>query len=137
MIYNFGGIMFVYNFLKKLERIDTVHKNSLFNKLKFYPIVLTLLWIFPIFNRMSYEIFHYKNNWTSFAHIACESFVGITNMVFYAFSPKVKVILKNKFCSTVSSERKEILMESEEIDKNVVERNSTHDISTLGINNKE
>ena len=129
--------MFVYNFLKKLERIDTVHKNSLFNKLKFYPIVLTLLWIFPIFNRMSYEIFHYKNNWTSFAHIACESFVGITNMVFYAFSPKVKVILKNKFCSTVSSERKEILMESEEIDKNVVERNSTHDISTLGINNKE
>jgi len=97
ILFNAGGSMFIYRYLRKLEKMNLVKKSSLFYKLRFYPIILTILWIFPTFNRFSSQIANYHNNWTYFAHILCESLMGVTNMLYYAFTPQVQKILKNKY----------------------------------------
>jgi hypothetical protein len=110
IIFNAGGMMFILRYLKKLQKMNLVKKTTLFYKLRFYPIVLTILWIFPTFNRFSSEIANYQNNWTHCAHIGCESLVGVTNMVYYALTPKVQTILKNKFKSVFHKKEKEMLL---------------------------
>lgn len=108
----------------KLQKMNIVKKTSLFYKLRFYPLILTILWIFPTFNRFSYEIGHYTSNWTHFAHIACESLVGVTNMIYYALTPKVRAILKKKYCFIFyKSHKKDILM----VTTDEKDRGSTHD----------
>lgn len=100
--------------------MNLVKKTGLFYKLRFYPIVLTILWVFPIFNRFSYEIAGYNNNWTHFAHIICESLVGTTNMIYYALNPKVRLLIKNKIKSIFCQEElsKETSLVSNEDEEN-------------------
>lgn len=97
MIFNCCGIFYIYRYLKRLQNFNIIKSVSLFNKLRLYPIILTILWSFPIFNRFSAWIFGYNSRWTSVMHISSVGFIGFVNMVLYSMNPKVKKVLKDYF----------------------------------------
>lgn len=65
-------------------------------KLRFYPLVLAILWIFPTINRFFPYIFDYDKEWTYIAHIFCESLLGLANLLILALNPKNKRQLPEK-----------------------------------------
>lgn len=54
------------------------------------------MWVFPIVNRFSTIIFGYKSEWAFILHMVFLSLMGICNTILYAFSPKVKILIKEK-----------------------------------------
>ena len=104
ILFNAGGSLYISRYLKKLEKLNIVEKSSLIYKLRFYPLIVATLWIFPIFNRFSHEIADYRNDWTHVAHICCESLLGLTNMLYYTCNPKVKNTLKQN-CRSIFTKK--------------------------------
>lgn len=105
--------------MKKLESLHIIHKTSIFTKLRYYPLILALLWIFPIINRFAPYFFDYNPVWTNLAHIICESLVGMSNMLLLALTPKARKILREKICKKKNIQIIEnVLIDSDKNDKN-------------------
>lgn len=98
-------MLYIYRYLKRLETIQIISQTSLFRKLRLYPIIMIILWAFPIINRFSFIFFGYSGNWTHIIHILCLSLIGIINTLLFALNPKVKKViedLKNELLSKKS-----------------------------------
>ena len=124
-------MLYVYRYLKKLQTIDVLKQNSFFQKLKLYPIILTIIWVFPTFNRFSSLILGYRAEWTHIMHIFFESLIGFINMILYALTPKVKAIIKDKF--------QKLYKKKSEIDMQALQKKTDdiHRTSTLVTNTSE
>ena len=96
MVYN-SFLMFCIH--KKLKRLKVLNNHTFYDKIKYFPLVLTIWWTIPTIHRL-YQMIYGKDNFLLAAiHVFCESSYGFVNMILYALNPKVRSIIRNKFRS--------------------------------------
>ena len=124
LLFNACGMLYAYRYLKKLETIGVLKQQSFFNKLRLYPIIFTIIWLFPTFNRYSTLIVGYQAEWTHIMHSFFESVIGFVNMILYALNPKVKAIIKQKL-KALYKKKFEIDLQTLQEKKDNIHRTST------------
>ena len=107
-LYNLFVIFYIRSSLKKLPMLDV---ESLYAKIKYYPIMMAILWTPPSINRIlqmtGNDIFMFQ-----VLHICCECSYGFCNMMLYAINPRVKKIILNKIRKIFNHSGEDISMSS-------------------------
>lgn len=81
---------------KTLSKYPMLNINTFYDKIKYFPFVLILWWIFPSVNRIL-QMTGNKIFAIEVLHIAFESSYGFCNMIVYGLNPTVKAIIVEIF----------------------------------------
>ena len=73
---------------------------AMINRLKLYPLILVICWIFPTINRIqNFADFYHPQVWLSGIAVGLSSLNGCFNALVYGFTPGVRAALKSRaFC---------------------------------------
>lgn len=107
MFYNSVGIFKIHQSLIKLEEAKIVEKNSFYEKIKYFPCMLIIWWIFPTIHRIYQMSTGEDSFFLASMHVFCESSYGCINFLLYAMNPRVRASLVENIRRILGKEKAE------------------------------
>ena len=92
ILYNIAVTLYIRRHLQHLRMLKV---DAFYERIKYFPIMLTIFWTFPSVNRIL-QMAGRKAFIPEVLHIIFESSYGFCNMMLYAMNPAVKSIIKAK-----------------------------------------
>ena len=107
MLYNSFVMIYIRRYLNHLEQITIMKNDHFYQKIKYFPLVLTLWWTFPTIHRIYQMVYETDVFFLGAIHVFCESSYGFANMILYAMNPRIKHLISERIKQIFKRKNKE------------------------------
>ena len=96
------SILFIMIGIWRVIRYIRVHfegqENDFIKRLRWYPAVLIICWVFPTFQRIYSAINNRSIYWMLLFHVSLVGLQGFLNFLVYGFTESVRMVLRENCC---------------------------------------